>query len=83
MQGVPREATKQDTAQSTASKRTCDGHHSLHGTRVSCETELEREAHHLQTTWLRRQGALRKVMLVGWAAQAIGRCAGDMPTIDH
>lgn len=52
-------------------------------TRVRCEAELEREAYHLQTTWLRRQGELREAMLLDWAAQALGRCAGDMPMIDY
>jgi hypothetical protein len=51
--------------------------------RVRCEGELEREAYHLQTTWLRRNGEFREAMLLDWAAEALGRCAGDKVTMDY
>ncbi len=52
-------------------------------TRVSCEGELEREAYHLQTTWLRQNGEFREAMLLDWAANALGRCAGDAAGMDY
>jgi hypothetical protein len=51
--------------------------------RVRCEGELEREAYHLQTTWLRRNGEFREAMLLDWAAEALGRCADDKVTMDY
>lgn len=52
-------------------------------TRVRCEAELEREAYHLQTMWLRKQGELREAMLLSWAAETLGRCEGDIPAMDY
>lgn len=45
--------------------------------RVRCKGELEREAYHLQTTWLRQHGEFREAMLLDWAADSLGRCPGD------
>ena len=50
---------------------------------VRCEAELESEAYQLQTTWLRKQGEFREAMLLDWAAQSLGRCAGDLPSIEY
>ncbi|NJS38799.1 MAG: hypothetical protein HC783_07035 [Rhodobacteraceae bacterium] len=50
---------------------------------VRCEGELEREAYHLQTTWLRQNGEFREAMLLDWAANALGRCAGDTVAMDY
>ena len=52
-------------------------------TRVRCEAELEREAYQLQTIWLRKQGEFREAMLLDWAAQSLGRCAGDLPAVEY
>jgi hypothetical protein len=52
-------------------------------TRVRCEGELEREAYHLQTSWLRQKGEFREAMLLDWAANALGRCAGDAVAMDY
>lgn len=52
-------------------------------TQVRCEAELEREAYHLQTTWLRQRGEFREAMLLDWAAEALGRCAGHTPAMDY
>lgn len=52
-------------------------------TRVRCEGELEREAYHLQTLWLRKEGEFREAMLLDWAANALGRCAGDVVVMDY
>lgn len=51
--------------------------------RVRCEGELEREAYHLQTTWLRQNGEFREAMFLDWAADALGRCAGDAVAMDY
>lgn len=51
--------------------------------RVRCEGELELEAYHLQTTWLRHKGEFREAMLLDWAADALGRCAGDAAVMDY
>jgi hypothetical protein len=50
---------------------------------VACEAELEAEAYHLQTTWLRRQGEFREAMLLDWAAQSLGRCEGAVAAMDY
>ena len=52
-------------------------------TRVRCEGELEREAYRLQTSWLRQKGEFREAMLLDWAADALGRCAGDAAGMDY
>ena len=52
-------------------------------TLVRCEAELEREAYHLQTLWLRQNGEPREAMLLGWAAEALGRCPGDAPVMEY
>jgi hypothetical protein len=52
-------------------------------TLVRCEAELESEAYHLQTMWLRQQGEAREAMLLGWAAEALGRCDGAAPAMDY
>lgn len=52
-------------------------------TRVRCEAELEREAYHLQTTWLRQKGEFREAMLLDWAAEVLGRCTGDAQAMDY
>jgi hypothetical protein len=51
--------------------------------RVRCEAELEREAYHLQTLWLRRQGEGREALVLDWAAGSLGRCAGDAPLTEY
>lgn len=50
---------------------------------VRCEGELEREAYHLQTLWLRQKGEPREAMLLTWAAEKLGRCPGDAPAMDY
>lgn len=52
-------------------------------TRVRCEAELEREAYHLQTMWLRQNGEPREAMLLSWAAETLGRCPGDAPAVEY
>ncbi len=52
-------------------------------TRVRCEGALEGEAYRLQTLWLRQKGELREAMLLDWAADALGRCAGDAPAMEY
>jgi hypothetical protein len=51
--------------------------------RVRCEGELEREAYHLQTVWLRQQGEAREALLLDWAADALGRCPGDAAAMEY
>ena len=52
-------------------------------TLVRCEGELEREAYHLQTLWLRQKGEPREAMLLSWAAEKLGRCPGDASAMDY